>query len=151
MVPPGAVDVQVAAAHALFVEAEFFYHASARVVLRADARLDPVQPDYEETVIDGHGQRRGGHPAAREPFVDPIPDLPRPGRAPQNAADRQLAGELPTVDDGPRKGLALPGFPAHGPGHGHVRADAGAIQRGLRVRWLPGPQPVRITHSGVAP
>src|SRR5690242_13696788 len=65
VVPPGAVDMQVAAAQALLVEAEFFHHAPARVVLRADARLDPVQPHHEETMVDRHGQRRGGHPAAR--------------------------------------------------------------------------------------
>src|SRR5215471_15294038 len=46
MVPPRAVDVQVAAAQALLVEAELFHDAPARVVLRSDARLDPVQPHH---------------------------------------------------------------------------------------------------------
>src|SRR5215470_10070712 len=55
VVPPGAVDVQVAAAQALLVETELFHDAPARVVLRADARLDPVQPYHEETMVDGHG------------------------------------------------------------------------------------------------
>src|SRR6516165_9704488 len=46
VVPPGTVDVQVAAAQALFVKAELLHHAPARVVLRADARLDSVQSHH---------------------------------------------------------------------------------------------------------
>ena len=50
-----------------------------------------------------------------------------------------------------RQGLALPRFPAHGPCHGHVRTDAGAVQRRFRVGRLPGPQPGSVADTGVAP
>ena len=108
MVPPCTVDVQVPAAQPFLVEAELLHHAPAGVILRADTRLDPVQADDEETMVDRHGQRGGDNPAAGHLLVDPVTHLPGPGRAPQDAADGQLAGEPPAVGDGPRQGLALP-------------------------------------------
>src|SRR5215471_17106285 len=151
MVPPGAVDVQVPAAQPLLMEAELFHHAPAGVIFRADARLDPVQPHDKETMVDRHRQRRGNDFAAGRPFVDPVPHLPGPGRAPQDAADRQLASEPPVVNDGPGQRLALPRLAPHGARHGHVRADAGPVQRRFRIGRLPGPQPVGVAHPGFAP
>src|SRR3954454_6551037 len=58
VVPPAAVDVQVAAEQPLLTEAEPFDQPPARPVLRADVGLQPVQPGRAERVIadQRHGQ-----------------------------------------------------------------------------------------------
>src|SRR4029077_3884464 len=66
-------------------------------------------------------------------------------------ADRQLSHELAAVRHHPRDRLTLPGFPAHGPHHRDVRAEAGPVERRLRVGRLPRAQPGRVPDPDLAP
>src|ERR1035441_2097570 len=139
MIPPGAVDVQVPAAQALLTEAKFLNYPAAGLVLRPDAGLDAVQADHEETVVDRDGHRGRSQVPARIRLIDPVADLRRTSRAPDDAAHGQLAGEPPAVSDHPWQRQALPGLTPHGARHGHVRADVGPVERCLRVGRLPAP------------
>src|SRR5690606_1064757 len=84
VVAPGAVDVELTPAYALLAEAELLHHPSAGVVLRPDVRLDPVEADREEAVIDGHGEGGGDDAPPGERAVDPVAHLTRSGRAPDD-------------------------------------------------------------------
>src|SRR5215469_17220105 len=127
MIAPRPVDMQAPAAQALLAEPEFLHYPPAGVVLRPDGRLDPVQPDHEEAMIHGHGQRSRGDAPTRVRLVDPVTHLRGPGRSPHDAADGELPGEVPAVRYDPGHGQPLAGLPAHRARHGDVRAEAGPV------------------------
>ena len=88
VVPPVAVDVQVAAQQPLPLEAQPLDQPLARAVLRADVGLQPVQPDRAEGVVadQGDGQRRHAPPGHLA--VDPVAEVARPQRAADDVVDR---------------------------------------------------------------
>src|SRR5690606_41433114 len=151
VVAPGAGDVQMAAANSLFAESELFDDAAAGGVLRADIRLQAVEADGEETVVDGEGDGGGNDAASRHPLVDPVAALRGPGRPPDDRADGELTGEISLVGDDPGQGETLAGLTAHGVDHAEVGAEAAAEQGGLRVGGLPGAEPVGVAHPQLAP
>ncbi len=119
---------------------------SGRIV--ASIRCSPRPKKHWSRAMDERGRDDA---AAGEGLVDPVADLRGPGRAPDDAADGELAREVIVVGDDPRQGLPAPGLAPHRPRHRHVRTQAGAVERRLRVGRLPGPQPGRVAHPGVPP
>src|SRR5690606_40218413 len=111
VVPPRAVDVQLALAQPFFAEAELLDHPPALVVLGADAGLHPVESLGEEGVVDRQRDRGGHHPASGGGAVDPVADLRRTRRSPGDRADRDLADEPALLGDRPPHRDAVPALP----------------------------------------
>ena len=89
VVAPAAVHVEVAAEDTLQPEPELGQHPPAGAVLRADGRLQPVQPDRSEAVVDDHRHLLAG----RE--LDLVADLPpAPPRMLPEAVVRAVVGNL---------------------------------------------------------
>src|SRR5829696_3786222 len=76
VVPPRAVDVEVADQVALLAEAQLLHHPAAGPVLGADVDLDAVQADRAEAVVGD--ERDGGRDDAAPGVspVDPVANLP---------------------------------------------------------------------------
>src|SRR6266545_4300457 len=141
----------MAAAEALVAEPEFLHDPSARMILRPDVGLDPVQANGEEAMIDSHRERGRGDAPASADLVNPVTDLPTPSRTPLDAAHGELAREPPAVGYGPGHRDALARLAPHRAGHRDIRPEARTIQGGLRIRWLPRPQPGAVAQPGLAP
>ena len=87
--------------------------AEPRRVLRAHGRLHPMQPDRSEAVVQAERQRPGGHPAAGDHAVHPVPDPGRSQRPVRHVPDGQLTAQRSVELDHVGQHPAQPGLRAH--------------------------------------
>src|SRR5690606_31449724 len=97
MIAPVPIDVDEAPTQPLVAEAELADHPQARLVLRPDADLHPVQTKPVECRVGGHRDGGGGDPSSGEALADPVADRRRAQRPAGDAPDVELSGDVAVV------------------------------------------------------
>ena len=139
MVTPAAVDLQVAARHALVDEAAAVEQRPRGGVLRQASGLDPAQVECGEGVLDDRRERLGHQPLARELLADPVADLARLRRSAADIVEGDRA-EQPRVHAPNQEERQRPPLVARPPSPVDAVAERLARQVVGRPGRLPRPQ-----------